>query len=360
MLAIIAHHSVVNSGIADNYDFSNITANMVFLQLWGMCGKTAINVFVMITGYFMCTSKLTWKRFLKMWMEAKFYKIIFFIIFLCAGYEVVNVKSIFKLLFGYIYGINGGFVSSFLVFYLFIPFLNVLIERLDKEGLKKLIALLLGVFTIAATFFFNSSVFHYVFWYITLYFVAAYIRLYPNRLTESKKFAGKVLLFTVILAYISVFVVDFVGVKLGFTDAYYMVSDSSKLFAFVIGVSAFCFFKNLSVRNSKFINTIASTTFGVLLIHANSDAMRQWLWKDFLNLPSFYSVPFLELVIKYVIIMICVFVVCSLIDLIRIRFIENPVFNFINEKTENIEGFFNKIKEKTTAVVQKIATAVKV
>ena len=76
MLLIIAHHFVVNSGVTNCYDFSHITPNMVFLQLWGMWGKTAINVFVMISGYFMCTSKLTVKRFGKVYLEAKFYKII--------------------------------------------------------------------------------------------------------------------------------------------------------------------------------------------------------------------------------------------------------------------------------------------
>lgn len=51
MLFIVAHHSVVNSGIAEQFDIFHITPNMMFLQLWGMWGKTAINVFILITGY---------------------------------------------------------------------------------------------------------------------------------------------------------------------------------------------------------------------------------------------------------------------------------------------------------------------
>ena len=60
MLTIVAHHFVVNSGIMEEY--GDITVNMIFLQLYSMWGKIAINAFVMITGYFMCTSRLTWKR----------------------------------------------------------------------------------------------------------------------------------------------------------------------------------------------------------------------------------------------------------------------------------------------------------
>ncbi len=65
MITIVAHHYVVNSGITNEFDYSSITLNMVFLQLWGMWGKTAINVFVMITGYFMCSRQLTVRRIAK-------------------------------------------------------------------------------------------------------------------------------------------------------------------------------------------------------------------------------------------------------------------------------------------------------
>lgn len=43
MMAIIAHYYVVNSEITDLYDFSDINKNMIFLQIWGAWGKTAIN-----------------------------------------------------------------------------------------------------------------------------------------------------------------------------------------------------------------------------------------------------------------------------------------------------------------------------
>ena len=82
MLLIVAHHFVVNSGITEVYDLKGSPVNTLFLELWGMWGKTAINVFVLISGYFMCTSKLTWKRFLKIVMEVKFYHIVMFSILL--------------------------------------------------------------------------------------------------------------------------------------------------------------------------------------------------------------------------------------------------------------------------------------
>ena len=38
MLMIIAHHYVVNSGVERLYDYSNVSGNQVFLELWGWGG----------------------------------------------------------------------------------------------------------------------------------------------------------------------------------------------------------------------------------------------------------------------------------------------------------------------------------
>lgn len=338
MLLIIAHHYVVNSGITANYDYGNITTNMVFLQLWGMWGKTAINAFVMITGYFMCTSQLTVKRFGKMWMEAKFYKIVIFLMMLFAGYEMIGLGTIMNLLFGFVRHSNAGFAPSFFMFYLFIPFYNLLIEKMSKQQHLCLISLLIFYFIIVPTFLFTNSVFHEPLWYMVLYFVAAYIRLYPAKWVQSNKICGSVLIATILTAYASVLVVDFIGVRFGFESAYHMVSDSNKLFAFIIGVFSFLLFKNLNMRNSKIINKIAATTFGVLLIHANSDAMRTFLWKDLLHVKDMYFLTLGELMMHALVCMFGVFIVCSLIDMIRIRYIEKPILKWLGKY-----DWFNKV-----------------
>lgn len=59
------------------------------------------------------------------------------------------------------------------------------------------------------------------------------------------------------------------------------VSDSNTVLALAISICSFMCFKNLKIGYSKLINTIGGSTFGVLLIHANSDVMREWLWKSF-------------------------------------------------------------------------------
>ena len=64
MLMIVAHHYVVNSGLMSCIDAQNVLHFQdYFLLLFGWGGKTGINCFVLITGYFMCTSAITKKKF---------------------------------------------------------------------------------------------------------------------------------------------------------------------------------------------------------------------------------------------------------------------------------------------------------
>lgn len=64
MLLIVAHHYVVNSGLYDlnGIVFANyFSAKSIFVLLFGAWGKIGINCFVMITGYFMCMSRINMK-----------------------------------------------------------------------------------------------------------------------------------------------------------------------------------------------------------------------------------------------------------------------------------------------------------
>ena len=73
MLLIVAHHYVVNSGVEPLMAENPLAAKSIFLYLLGMWGKTGINCFVLITGYFMCKKQITLRKFLKLLLEVEFY-----------------------------------------------------------------------------------------------------------------------------------------------------------------------------------------------------------------------------------------------------------------------------------------------
>lgn len=341
MLMIVAHHYVVNSGIMDTFELGNTTANYIFLTLWGIWGKTGINIFILITGYFMCKSDLTLKRYCKVFFEWVLYHFGIYIIMLIAGYETAGLQRLFDLIFGIFRYANGSgnFTNSFFIFYLFIPFMNVFIRNAAKTEYKKFILLLIFVFTILSTFFFNKLIFGEVFWFIAVYFIGAYLRLYPPTWSESFKASGRLFAMALVLAYASVVFMIIVGAVTQKGSTMFFLYDANKLGAVLVSILMFTTFKNLSIGYSKLINLIAKTTFGVLLIHANSSAWREFMWVDLLHVNTFYSLPFAMLVLRSIVIVAGIFIVCSMIDMIRIYLLEKPVF----EHFDPIEKAIRKI-----------------
>lgn len=328
MLIIIAHHYVVNSGLLEVINESNhLEENDIFLLLFGWGGKTGINCFILVTGYYMCTSKITLKKYIKLLSERYFYAIVFFFIFLVTGYMTFSIKDFLKVLIPF-FNISDGFVSCFLLFYLLISFLNKLIKVLNEKEHAILLLILLFIYTILPSFMKATVTFNYVTWFCVLYFIASFLRLYSKKWMENTRLWAALTIISLLLSWTSVVLFAYIGKIIKNTEiTYFLVSDSNKVLALTTGITAFMLFKNIKLKQHKWINLIASSTFGVLLIHANSDAMRQWLWKDMLQNVTFYNSSYL--ILHAIISVLVVFVVCTIIDQIRIKLIENPMMRLI-------------------------------
>jgi len=326
MLMIVAHHYVVNSGLmaADGPVQSDmLAAKSIFILLFGMWGKIGINCFVLITGYFMCESRITVKKYLKLLLEVYFYRFAIYGVFLFCGYQTFKLKE-FVLLFFPVKEISDGFTSCFLVFYLTIPFLTILVKNMTKRQHFLLLVLCLFMYSIIGTIPWFGVTFNYVSWFVVLFFIASYLRLYPEAWFHSTQLWGVLTVLSVAVSMCSVLLLTWWEVKTGRTGwQFIFVIDSNKILAVATAVTSFMFFKNLKIKNSKIINSIAASTFGVLLIHANSDAMRQWLWRDTLNNVGAFTSNYMML--HAVASVLGVFLVCTLLDQMRIHFIEKPV-----------------------------------
>lgn len=337
MLLIVAHHFVVNSGLTS--PDGPITANpnswrSMFLLLMGAWGKTGINCFVMITGYFMCKSSITARKFAKLFFEVMFYRIVFLLVFLLSGYQSFSLVDFAKTIIP-VWQLKTNFTSCFLIFYLCIPFLNKLISNIDERNHIRLLCLTSFTYIVLGTI--HTVSFNYVTWFCVVYFIASYIRLYPKKIFQNKLIISLMLLCSIGFSVASVIV----GNK--FSRPFIFVTDSNSFLPIVIGVFAFLFFKNLTIKYNKVINTIAASTFGVLLIHANSDTMRQWLWKDTVDCIGHYGshlMPFYAIAC-----VLGIFAVCVVIDIIRIRFIEKPFFILWDKYWNSFDKWFQKIEE---------------
>lgn len=345
MLLIVAHHYVVNSGLMSAggpIASSPTSGKSIFLLLFGAWGKTGINCFVLISGYFMCKSNITLKKFLKLVLEVEFYRIVICFIFVSTGYVSFSLVSFIKLLLP-VTNVSDNFTGCYIAFFLCIPFINKLLHNISEKQHIYLITIACFIYVFLGTIPKFGVTMNYVSWFITLYFISSYIRLYPKKIFESTKLWGFVAVSSLIASAISVIACVWLGARIGRFMPYYFLTDSNKIMAVVTALSAFLFFKNLKLKSS-FINTVAASCFGVLLIHANSDAMRNWLWKDLLNNVGMYNSQWL--IMHAIVSVIVIYIVCTVIDFVRINLLENLFFTFADKHIKKIAECFKKAESK--------------
>ena len=163
---------------------------------------------------------------------------------------------------------------------------------------------------------------NYFSWLIVVYLIGAYLRINP--LNISTKNWTLLAITTTVLSTTSIYISDRL-----ISRPYAFVMDSNTILAVFTSVCLFMVFVNIKIPNSTIVNTIASTTFGILQIHANSETMRRWLWGDIFNLSDVYHKSLMPL--RMIGTVVVVFMICSGIDLIRQIFMEKPFINLIEK-----------------------------
>lgn len=337
MFMILTHHFVYSSPLSGCISSDYTSINALFLSAIGLWGKTGINCFMMITGYFMCKSTITLRKFLKLILEVYFYQFAIFAILYALGYESFTPMRLIQLIMP-VWGFEINFVSCFIGFWLTIPFLNILIKNMNQFQHKMLIVLLLTMYTLLGSIPGFKVAMNYVSWFAVIYFVASYIRLYPSPLFQRKSLWGFATLVSIVFACLSILLLQY---KAGAGP--FLVSDSNKILAVVLAVCSFLYFKNLEIPYSKAINIIGASTFGILLIHANSSAMRQFLWIDICHCDTLFALPTFDMICRVLFLTFSVYSVCSIIDIIRIKTVEPPMLNITERGCLSI---YNKFKKK--------------
>jgi len=293
----------------------------------------------------MCEKQISSRKFFKLFFEVEFYSIVIYFVFVVSGYASFSFSSLLKALIP-ITNIQTNFTACFLVFYLCIPFINILIHSLNEKMHLLLVLLCSFIYIFFGTARQAVSM-NYVSWFMVIYFISSYIRLYPKRVYDKKYLWGFVTLISIILLSASVVVCAWFG-----RNPYMFAIDSNTLLAVIIAISSFLFFKNINIKYSKFINAVSASTFGVLLIHANSNTMRQWLWRDTLkNTEAFLSdFWFAHAIIS----VLLVFIICIVADMLRIRFIEKPFFVLWDNIWLRISCAFKTLKNKFLVIYKRL------
>lgn len=338
MIMIIAHHVGVHSGFS--FD-AGIHINEFWVLLLKIGGKIGVNVFVLISGYFLISAKsLKTSKVLKLWVQICSYCVLIYSVFVVCGFEPFNIKMLFEAFFPITYS-KWWFASAYFVLYLLFPYINKLLTALDKKEYQKLLVLMAACWCIVPTFLEKSWQSNSLLWFVFLYALAGYLRLHMDvAALKNGKYIALSVVFT-LLTYFSAVIIDMLSSKNSFFSAYVTYFyDMQRLPMLLISVTLFIGFLNLKIGYKPLINIISPSTFGIYLIH-DDRLMRKMLWKTLFQNASYTDNEYL--IIYTIFQIVIVFVVCAAIELLRIHIIEKMYVKWLDNFSNKIDSMLDKV-----------------
>lgn len=331
MMMIVFCHFATHGGFV--FGAQEISIPRFWWGLLEMGGNVGVNIFVLISGYFLIDNKrfFDFRRILKFWGQVFFYSIVIYVICAVSGVTKFGIESLIKSFFPITFS-AWWFASAYFVLYLIHPFINMLLHKLDKATFQKLLLMLLILWCIIPTFIQSGYESNYLLWFITLYCVASYVRLFDlNIKFTTKRWFWMFIIFSM-LRYLSYVLLVLLGTKISIAyDNTLFFYKQQSILTFLSALSLFMTFIKMKVKNNKLINVIASASFGVYLIH-DSNIIRSLLWLDFFKNSQYQNtVMIIPISIGIV---FAVYLVCTIVDLIRQQTIEK-LYMFVVTKIHN-------------------------
>ena len=339
ILIIISHHFALHGGLDLNDNL--VSLNGFWMQFLLIGGKIGVNLFVLISGYFLINSKeLRISKCIKLWLQIEFYSVIFYVIMSLYKYYVIHsfVFS-FKELISVLFPLSNQqwwFASTYFVLFLLHPFLNKLLKALYQRQYILFILLQLIIFSVVPFVFRKASNANELLWFVFIYSLAAYVRLYGVASYNNWKLCFVMALF----AYLLDALYKWVFLMLGFDST--LFSSLYELPVLIVSLLIFIFFKNLKIKNNKLVNIIASATFGVYLIHENNYIRKLLIHHIYCK----YDMNSSNLIFYSLIVIFAVFVLCTAVELARIYLFERNYMQIINKKECTIKSAINNTIDK--------------
>lgn len=344
MIMIIAHHYILHSSV----QLSDATAlNKVIISFLELGGKLGVNIFILITGYFLIEKQYNSKKVIKLVIKVLTYSMICLIIAVFTNSNLLNIVNIVTSFFPVMME-EYWFMTTYILIYLFHPYINKLFFTLEKKEIEKVLLVLFAIWSLVPTFTLGNFGCNALVWFVFIYLLGGYFKIYGNKFLENKKKnIISIVIVTIILTLIPIGLANCIkeyqtnkhSINNGFSsyflektnDVYYFNSINSA-FILILSISYFSLFKNKKMKTNKVINSISAHTLGIYLMHDNP-FMRNLIWNDIVHC-SWYIKSNIFIVNALCTIPI-IFITCLIIDYTTEKIFENNIYRIIENKYLN-------------------------
>lgn len=295
---IVIFHCAYKSGFSFEPGFS---VNKLVVKSFWMLGELGVNLFMLTSGYFMVSGRFKWRKLIRLLAEAQFYYwlTIFISCRVGAGTPPTG-RSLFLAFFPVTLN-RWWFLTVYMLIYVLSPYLNVLARAMDEKTYRSFLLTALTLYCAIPTsfgFFFNTteSMLYYnrFIWLTIVYFLGAYIHTRRERSEHfERRYAVWLIISSSAAMVVSILAIDrFSGFfeAVGTTEpAYFWPPNTIPMLGLSIGI--FSLFLRMKVPYSPIINTVASTTLGVYLLH--DGILFPWIWRTVFQCAAYQESPLL-------------------------------------------------------------------
>lgn len=320
MFMIMVLHILMQGGILNaSGRFTSQYEAGWFLETAAFC---AVNVYALISGYVWVYAKYRYRNLIELWLQVFFYTVsitILFRVFYPSSVSVMEwIKAIFPVMFN-----QYWYFSSYVALFLFIPLLNIILEKMKKRQLIFCIGMILVFFSGIQTLFysdaFGTNDGYSAIWLMILYLVGGYIRKYGQ--SENGK-AAKFLVgyFAMIgLTWLSKLIIEILTLHfLGEVRAgNYLINHKSPTIV-LAAVCLFLFFEKVKIPPffGKIIGVFSPMAFGVYLVHTHPLVFAYFMKDRFTEYAAF---PWILEILAVLGTAVLINLFCYAIDFIRLK-----------------------------------------
>ena len=348
MLLIITYHYALFSNF--RHSSGTLSFNRQLYQSMLLDGKTGVNLFVMVSGYFLIRSKgIRSSKVLQLWGQCFFWIMGIWLVF----YKKIGgfggmVQDSFE---GKLFFLSSGvqwFISTYLVMYLLSPYFNGMLLSLSRTRFRRMLVMT-GIFwclipTIGwipgmiVTDFEGSDLAFFLF----LYCLGAYLRLYHEESHRKAAFwflcaAGIWAVCMAIITAVDIWGMKVMG-KLKLLD--YLFNNQNHVLILLLSLFLFMGFKELNIGSNRIINLISSLTFGIYLIHDNWQ-IRRYVWNNIVRANTMQESPWFLLFSAGII--LAIFCICGVLELIRQQTAEKLWMRIAEPLSERIDCLIDRL-----------------
>lgn len=286
MLMIIVLHYLNKSDLLLLYTQEHSAVNYAAHFIEDFC-IVAVNCYVLLSGYFLVESAWKPERVASLAAQILFYSALIPVVLICAGVVAAGELSVYDWL-NYVLPIETEhywFATAYLIMYALAPLLAAGAKTVGKRTLQIIIGVMVLYFSVwksllPASLATDRYGYEYG-WFLCLFLIAAYIRLYGCPILEKKRNA--------ILLYVGmslgIFLLTAISGSLAEVlppFAYYMDMPETynHLLCLLSSIGLFMIFKNMKPwegRTAEVIRRLAPYTFGVYLLHEHILVRYRWM-----------------------------------------------------------------------------------